>query len=80
MKAKDLGEPRKSTTTGVEVQVLRDNGEVKFPTDTYVAKVSENKRVGERVTAVYAAPGGVSHYHFSTDQSLTCFFHLSFQL
>jgi len=42
------------------VHVLRDNGEVKFSTDTYVVKVSENKKVGERVTGVYASPGGVS--------------------
>ena len=55
----DLGEPRRATTTGVEVQVLRDNGEVKFSTDTYVVTVSENKRVGERVTGVNASPGGV---------------------
>ena len=63
MKAEDLGEPRRSTTTGVEVQVLRDNGEVKFSTDTYVVKITENKHVGERVTGVYASPGGVS-YHY----------------
>ena len=54
-----MGEPRKATTTGVEVQVLRDNGDVKFSTETYAVTVSENKRVGERVTGVNASPGGV---------------------
>ncbi len=57
MRAADEGVPPRTATAVVEVNIQRDEGELKFTAQNYAARVEENKEVGQTVTNVRAAPG-----------------------
>ena len=54
--AKDAGIPPKEDETFVEVQILRDQGSLRFSSDVYQVRVSENLEVSTEVSRVAAAP------------------------
>ena len=57
VRATDAGAIPKTSTTVVEVKVVRDEGELSFSQDTYTAETSENREVGATLTTVRASPG-----------------------
>ena len=57
VRAADEGVPPRTATAVVEVNIQRDEGELRFTAQNYAARVEENKEVGQTVTNVRAAPG-----------------------
>ena len=55
--AQDEGVPPRTATAVVEVNVQRDQGELRFTAQTYSARVTENRDVGNTIATVRAAPG-----------------------
>lgn len=54
--AQDQGEPQKSDELFVEVTIIRDQGQLRFSTELYEVRISENMEVRQEVTRVAAAP------------------------
>lgn len=59
--AQDQGVPPRTATAVVEVNVQRDEGELRFTAQTYSARVTENRDVGNTIATVRAAPGVCSN-------------------
>ena len=53
----DHGEPQRSSTANIRVQVGRDEGDLSFTASQYSAQISENRNIGNTVLTVRAAPG-----------------------
>lgn len=57
MQAQDKGVPPRKSEMTVEVTVDRDEGVLKFTSQTYTARVSENDNVNKNISKTTAAPG-----------------------
>ena len=54
--ARDHGEPQLQDEISLEVSVVRDQGLLRFSTEVYQVRLSENKDINSEATRVSAAP------------------------
>ena len=64
VQAVDQGFPQKTGEATVEVQVVRDRGELRFSSSSYATTISENKEVDTEVLRVTASPSVCPYFNY----------------